>query len=116
MRIRPILMALLVAPLLLPPQGIALAGERAGVDDDDDGDHDLAQELVEEGEIRPLRDIVAQATREHPGEVVGVALTRQQGGGWVYRLTLLTPEGRLLRLAIDARTMEPRDRREGEGD
>jgi uncharacterized membrane protein YkoI len=64
--------------------------------------HDRAREALRAGEIRPLAEILAAATRDFAGEVVEVELERERDL-WVYELKLLTPQGSVLKLEYDAR-------------
>ena len=71
----------------------------------DDRDHDRARAAVEAGQVLPLRTLLGQLEREHPGQVLEVELEQSQGR-WVYEIKLLQPGGRLARLELDARTGE----------
>lgn len=69
-----------------------------------DGDeHDLARRALEAGEILPLADILNAATSVRPGRVIEVELDRDDGR-WLYELELVTPDGRLYEMEIDAAT------------
>lgn len=69
-----------------------------------DGDeHDLARRALEAGEILPLADILNAATSARPGRVIEVELDRDDGR-WLYELELVTPDGRLYEMEIDAAT------------
>ena len=81
-----IILALLTGP--------ALAG--------DDG-HDRARRALEAGEILPLSEILAAAEAARPGRVIEVELERDDGL-WVYELELVTAEGRIYEIEIDAAT------------
>jgi len=102
---RLLLLALIAAPLALPPYGPVRAEDGVMGEDDDDHDHDRAHELLEQGEIHPLREIIARVARDYPGEVVGVSLSRNDGH-WVYDFKILTPEGRVLALTVDAESLD----------
>ncbi len=67
-----------------------------------DSDHDRARAALLAGEVRPLTQVLAQVARTHPGQVMEVELEREDGR-WVYELKLLQGDGRLLKLAVDAR-------------
>ncbi len=67
--------------------------------------HDRAREAMQNGQIRSLSDIRKRAKKQFGARVVGVEL--QEGGGaggvpWVYDLRMLTPEGRVLDVRMDA--------------
>jgi hypothetical protein len=72
-----------------PPADADPRGERRGRD------------AVRRGEIRPLEQVIAQVQRRYPGRVLDAQLDRS-GERWVYHLKMLTREGRVLRVAVDA--------------
>lgn len=74
-----------------------LAGERS--------DQDAARAAVQAGEVMPLLTLLERLQRSHPGQVLEVELERD-GGRWIYELRLLQPDGRLLKLELDARSGE----------
>jgi uncharacterized membrane protein YkoI len=98
MNLRPFrLAAMLVACL-----GLALPGPvLADSDGDEDGDHDLARELYEHGEIHALYEIMRQVQAETGGEIVGVDLIRD-GTRWLYRFQVVTEGGHRRVVDIDA--------------
>jgi uncharacterized membrane protein YkoI len=67
----------------------------------DRDDHDRARRALEAGEILPLSDILDAATEMRPGRVIEIDLERDDGQ-WVYELELVTPQGRLYEMEIDA--------------
>ena len=77
---------------------LALVAAPAWADRDD---HDRARRALEAGEILPLSDIIAAATAVRPGRVIEVDLERDDGR-WVYELELVSPQGRLYEMEIDA--------------
>lgn len=94
------LLAILLAILLT----ILSAG--AGADDERHGgrhDHDQARAALERGEVRPIGEILSSAALEVPGEVVEVELEREHGR-WVYELKVITPDGHLREVLMDAAT------------
>jgi uncharacterized membrane protein YkoI len=66
-------------------------------------DHDRARRAVEEGRMLPLRDILARAEADYPGQVVETEL-EDKGGVPVYEIKIVTRAGRLMKLHYDART------------
>lgn len=61
-----------------------------------------ARALVNAGRVRPLRDI-AKALRERtPGEIIDVELL-EIGPGYFYRCKVLTPDGRVEDMFVDAK-------------
>lgn len=85
--------------------GLLLAGTLvstlAGAARADEDDHARAREALERGEILPLLTILQRATGHQPGEVIEVELERDDGR-WLYELKLLTPEGVLMEMELDA--------------
>jgi len=69
----------------------------------DRDDHDRARRALEAGEILPLADILAVAEATRSGRVIELELERDEGR-WIYELELVTPEGRLYEMEIDAAT------------
>jgi hypothetical protein len=67
----------------------------------DRDDQDLARQALQAGEILPLSEILAAAEAARPGRVIEIDLERD-GGRWIYELELVTPEGRLYEMEIDA--------------
>ena len=70
---------------------------------DDDNDHDLARDLFEHGEIRPLFEIMKTVHDHSTGDIVAIDLTRLQDH-WVYRFQIVNPDGHRVTLSIDAAT------------
>lgn len=71
-------------------------------DADDDGDHDRARELHEQGVIQALPDILRVVSQHVQGEVVAIDLIRADGG-WIYRIQIIDAGGRRKIVDIDAR-------------
>lgn len=69
----------------------------------DDRDHDRARTALQAGEVMPLKTLLLQLERSHPGQVLEVEL-EQEHGLWVYEFKLLQPDGRLVQLDLDARS------------
>ena len=66
-------------------------------------DHDRARRAVEAGEILPLQTLLQRVQASYPGQVLELELERDDGR-WTYEIRLLQPDGRLVRLVVDART------------
>jgi hypothetical protein len=64
-----------------------------------------ARDAVQRGEIRSLEDVAARVQSRYPGRLLDARLD-QNGARWVYRLKMLTREGRVLTIAVDARTAQ----------
>lgn len=94
-------MLLLGAAALAAALGLMLP--LAASADSKDADHDRARSALQAGEVLPLKSLLTQLERSHPGQVLEVELEQEQGQ-WVYEFKLLQANGRLLRLDLDART------------
>lgn len=71
----------------------------------DKGDHERALQAVQSGQVLPLARVLALVETVHPGQVLEVELENHQRQ-WHYEIKLLQPDGRLLKLQVDARTGE----------
>ena len=71
-------------------------------DDDDEADHARARRAVQAGLAMPLPAILDKLKTQYPGQVMEVELEREDGR-WVYEIKLLTPQGQLRKLEVDAR-------------
>jgi uncharacterized membrane protein YkoI len=72
-------------------------------------DRDLRRLVENRTVVAPIAAIRA-ARAEVAGEAVGARLCRD-GGDYVYRVTVLTKDGRIVRVGVDGRTGRPADRR-----
>jgi len=90
------------SPLLLAA-GLMLIGVGSGRADDDD--HQLARRALEEGRALPLAEILDKVKPKLPGKVIEVEL-EVEDGILVYDLKMLTPEGVLQEIEVDAATGE----------
>lgn len=68
-----------------------------------DIDQDEALRLVEQGELRPLQDILADALTRYPGRALEIELELEDGD-YIYEIELVTKGGQLMELEYDART------------
>lgn len=71
----------------------------------DGDDHERARQAVQAGQVLPLRTVLERLERAHPGQVLEVELEREDEH-WLYEIKLLQPDGRLLKLQLDARTAD----------
>ncbi len=95
----------MVACLLGMAIALALAAPPAGADEDGRE----IRKAVEAGEVVPLQDLLARIREEFQGRVVKAELERERHGGkklWIYEIKVLTPEGNVLKLEYDAKTMD----------
>ncbi len=88
--------------------GLALVAGVAPAHDDDD--HERARAAVQAGQALPLRSVLERLARSHPGQVLDVELEAAEAHDgpasppWIYKIKLLQPDGRLLKLKVDARS------------
>ena len=73
-------------------------------DDDDDLDHEIARKALSEGRIRPLTEIMATLKSQFQGQIVGVELEAKAVNTFIYEFKVLTPEGKLKEVKVDAAT------------
>ncbi len=69
-------------------------------------DHDRARSAVEREEILPLSKILGGVRNRFGGRVIKLELETDDGH-YVYELKLITPEGRIIELEVDAATGLP---------
>lgn len=96
-----------VLPCLVLGLPLLLAGAVAQAD----GDQDRARTAVRAGEVMPLKTLLERLEAEHPGRLLDVELERESGR-WVYEVRLLQPDGRLVKLEVDAATGQVLRRKE----
>lgn len=96
--------------LLMPIAALSLAGLlSAGVpahadDDGDDADGrtlDAVQAAVEKGTIKPFSELREIVIRRFKGDIVRVE-PRRKHGGFLYKFKVLSPEGQLVEIEMDA--------------
>jgi uncharacterized membrane protein YkoI len=69
----------------------------------DDDDHVLARELLRDGRILPLAEVIAGVKGQVPGQLLEVELENEHGV-YVYELKILTPEGHVQEVEANAAT------------
>ncbi len=69
----------------------------------DRDDHERAMQAVQSGQVLPLTTVLERLGREHPAQVLEVELERDYGQ-WIYEIKLLSTDGQLLKLKLDAGT------------
>jgi uncharacterized membrane protein YkoI len=67
-----------------------------------DDDHDLARELYEHGDIKPLAQVLAAVAARVPGDVVGIDLIEDQDERWIYVVQVVTADGKRVVVKVDA--------------
>ncbi len=70
-----------------------------------DPDSDRARRAVQSGEIRPLAEALAKVEAAHPGRVLDVELEDEHGKA-IYEVKLLSAEGQVLKIILDAKTLD----------
>lgn len=68
-------------------------------------DHEIAQDAMLRGEILPLVDILERLAAVQPGAVIEVEIEIEDGLR-IYEIELISPDGRILEVDIDAGTGE----------
>lgn len=99
MRMRPclVLALMLALPAMADGQGAPVVPVAPGPD------VELARDLVERGQILPLAKVLALLQARHPGQVVEVELEYSYGK-LVYEVDMITRDGRLIEVDLDAAT------------
>jgi uncharacterized membrane protein YkoI len=93
-----------IAVLVLSPLLLLGASTIAGADDDDALDHERARQALSEGRIRSLSEIMDAFKAQFTGEIMGVELEVKKGTTFIYEFKVLTPEGKLKEVKVDAKT------------
>jgi uncharacterized membrane protein YkoI len=70
---------------------------------DRDRDQDVAREALKRGEVLPIARILELVAQHQRGDVIEVQLDERRGR-LEYEIRILTPEGRVRELVLDART------------
>lgn len=65
------------------------------------GDHELARQALEHGQVLPLRSVLEKVERDHQGQVLKIEFERDDGR-FVYKIRMLQKDGRMLGLLVDA--------------
>ncbi|KLR59612.1 peptidase [Diaphorobacter sp. J5-51] len=79
----------------------ATAGPAAQAAERGHGDHDLARQALERGQVLPLRTVLEKVEREYQGQVLKVEFEHDDGR-FIYEIRLLQNDGRVAKLAVDA--------------
>lgn len=69
-------------------------------------DHETARKALAAGEIMPLAALLEKIRPDHPGDVIETELERKRWNGqerWVYELKILSPQGNVSEVYLDAR-------------
>lgn len=68
-------------------------------------DYEMARDAVARGAFLPLDQILDIVSASHPGRLVEVEL-EMEDGAWVYEVEIITPQGRLIEVELNAATGE----------
>lgn len=88
---------------VLPALLALLLPNAAGGTDGALPDFEIAEEAVARGEILPLAEVIGMMQEVHPGRVIEVELEYSDGIR-VYEIELITEDGRLIEVEMDAAT------------
>jgi uncharacterized membrane protein YkoI len=86
---------------LLLCAGLAVSWNAPAAASDDD--HVEARALLRAGKILPLARILGTVQKRVPGDVIEVDLDHEDRG-WEYDVKVLTANGRVLKVTVDAKT------------
>lgn len=84
---------LILLTLVATMAGGVLAGEH--------GDHDLARQALQRGQVLPLRAVLDKIERDYGGQALKVEFEHEDGR-FVYEIRLLQDDGRMAKLKVDA--------------
>jgi uncharacterized membrane protein YkoI len=98
-----------VALFMLPYLGVPLMafGDTVtpGVSDtDDDLQQDEARQAVKLGLVRPLEEILGKVRKDYEGDIIEIEFEKDDGI-YVYEIEMIRPDGHLVEIKIDARTL-----------
>jgi uncharacterized membrane protein YkoI len=93
-------MAVATAVLLSP---LIAAGETEGVVTAS-SQQDEAREAVKLGLIRPLEDVLAEARKTIKGDIVEIEFEKDDGQ-FIYEIEYVAPDGHLMEIKIDAKSL-----------
>jgi uncharacterized membrane protein YkoI len=83
---------------------LPLDGGAGVLADNEQSDHDLARKALLEGRIRPLTEITQVVQAKIPGEILSVQIEIDDRKRFVYEFDIITPEGKLREVDVDAAT------------
>jgi len=103
-RFRFFISALVALSALLAVAAFVFVPTRAMAWHDDHDDHVTARQLLQRGDILPLRRILEIVHARVPGDVIEVELEHSHHHGWEYEVKVLTDKGRVREVKLDAGT------------
>lgn len=98
---------LLTGLLLTATLGVSITPVHA------DPDHDRARRALQAGQAMPLDQILAAVAKQHPGQVLEVEL-ESRPRGLLYEIKILSAQGAVTKLKVDAKTGEVLDHKQRE--
>ncbi len=102
MRNRPILLAaILSAAVLLSP---LLAAGETDLPADGQSQQDVAREAVRQGLVRPLEEVLTEVRKTIKGDIVEIEFEKDDGR-FIYEIEYVAPDGHLMEIKIDAKTL-----------
>ena len=75
----------------------------------DNRDQDRALRALRAGEVLPLRTMLDEVESRYSGDILEVELDDDKDDGrriWIYKIKLISPDGNVIKLRIDAKTKE----------
>ncbi len=75
----------------------------------DDRDQERALKALRAGEVLPLRTMLDEVESRFMGDILEVELDEDKDKGrriWTYEIKLISPDGNVIKLKIDAKTKE----------
>lgn len=101
----PLLSVLLAGLVWLAISAEPASARRLRANDSISGpDHDAARQGVRKGEILPYSRIIQIVRARYPGQILDASLLELVPGQKVYRVLVLTPDGRRLAVWVDAKS------------
>ncbi len=94
-----------------PGVSIALGHERDENREITDGDRALG--ALERGEVLPLAQVMSQLEGRIHGEISRIELEKEDGI-WVYEFKVISPQGRMIEVHVDAKTGKLVDKKGGD--
>jgi uncharacterized membrane protein YkoI len=70
----------------------------------DDMQQDEARDALKQGLIRPLEEILAEVRKTFNGDIIEIEFEKDDGK-YVYEIEMIRPDGHLIEVKIDARTL-----------
>jgi uncharacterized membrane protein YkoI len=97
----------LAAAILLSPLLAAGETDPAPIDSNQQSDNtqqDEAREAVKLGLVRPLEDVLAEVRKTIKGDIVEIEFEKDDGR-FIYEIEYVAPDGHLMEIKIDAKTL-----------